>query len=470
VQQALPIAFATEAAAGPAKPASRVNKLMVTGAAVMCAGAMAISPVSPISPMSDLDIQQRAVALAAAANPVLENPLVVWENIFTNTLTQGGALVDKVVADPFPILNQLGDNASAYLDVIIGAKAVPGNPRARGTGIVGSVEGIERTITKLQTRIAAASAFLAAGQFTEAFVELNTWFLVALEDIGQPLLPILGIPGDMVTNLVKVYDSLVTRGNASNVTRGLLVPWITAAFAVTNVADTVATALKTGNAEEAVTALINTPGVVLGAFLNGYKPFFGYDPVTGEPIYSPEAFQGVFSPLGTIDQFFVKLPQAIAAALAPPVVAVSSTSFAAKSSLVTLDVPADTAVESGTDAISVEPVSSETVVVDEVTKEVVADETATDEVALEETAPEEVVADEDAAEETVAEETPATVEDDADSEAPSEDAESTKDRTSVRGDVKESGAEKTEKPSKSETSSDSAGSSDSSSGSDSSSE
>ncbi len=116
----------------------------------------------------------------------------------------------------------------------------------------------------------------------------------------------------------RVYDSLITRGAASNVTRGLLVPGITAAFAIANVADTIYTAVKTGNAKDAFTALINAPGIVAGAFFNGYRPYFGRDE-NGDPIYAGEDFQGLFSPLGTIDQFFVRLPQAIAAALKPPV-------------------------------------------------------------------------------------------------------------------------------------------------------
>ncbi len=100
---------------------------------------------------------------------------------------------------------------------------------------------------------------------------------MALENIGQPLLSILTIPSDIMAAVGRVYDSLITRGTASNVTRGLLVPGITAAFAIANVADTIYTAVKEGNLKDAFTAVVNAPGIVAGAFINGYRPYFGKD-------------------------------------------------------------------------------------------------------------------------------------------------------------------------------------------------
>ena len=172
MQQAVPAAFGAEVKSGPAHAASRANKVRVASAAMLCAGAMAVSPVSPVSPLSSIEIQQRAVQLTAAANPVLENPLLVWENIFTNTSAQVGTLISDIAARPFPILSQVVENQQAFLKVIVGAKAAEG--QRRGTGIVGSVEGLEKTINNLPVRLQAAAEFLAAGQFTEAFVEINT--------------------------------------------------------------------------------------------------------------------------------------------------------------------------------------------------------------------------------------------------------------------------------------------------------
>lgn len=317
-------------AVGGAAP--RANRFAIASAAMLCASAVAVAPMS--SMVTATEIQHRAVQLTAAANPVLENPLVVWQNNFANTFTNVKTLFSAVSSQPLPVLNQVIANSKDYLDAIVGAKAAPG--QRRGTGILGSLEGLERTATNLPVRLQAAGEFIKQGQFTEALVELNTWALVALENIGQPLLSILTIPSDIMAAVGRVYDSLITRGTASNVTRGLLVPGITAAFAIANVADTIYTAVKQGNLKDAFTAVVNAPGIVAGAFINGYRPYFGKD-ANGNPIYATEDFQGLLSPRGTIDQFLVRLPQAIAAALKPPADTTAVTTVPSTATLVAVD-------------------------------------------------------------------------------------------------------------------------------------
>jgi hypothetical protein len=310
-----------------------MNKYLVSGAAVVVASAIAVNPVaaSPSLP----DVRQATVQLTAATNPVLENPLLLWQNTFTNSVTGIGAVGASLWNNPFPILNQIGENQLGYLKTAIGAKAAPG--QRRGTGFVGAAEGVQRTITNLPVRLQAAAEFIAQGQFSEAFVELNTWALVAMENVVQPLLPLLAIPKAMFDAAGRVYESLVTRGNVWALAKGVMSPPITVVFAMLNVADTIYTSVKEGNLKDAFTALVNAPALMTGAFFNGYRPFFGHDE-EGNPIYSPENFPGLFSANGTLDSLFVKLPQTIAAALKKPVAAapaVGPTTF-------TLDVPGAT--------------------------------------------------------------------------------------------------------------------------------
>ncbi|WP_275571703.1 hypothetical protein [Mycolicibacterium vanbaalenii] len=350
MQQALPVAFGAATRSLDVKSASRVNKYLVAGAAMVCAGAIAVNPVAPTNSMPD--IRQAAVQLTASTNPVLENPLLVWQNVFTNSFTQAGAIGTALWNNPFPILNQIGENQVGHLKTIWGMTAAEAGTR-RGTGLVGAAEGVQRSLTNLPVRLQAAGEFLAAGQFTEALVELNTWALVAMENLAFPLTSLLTIPKAMFDAVGRVYDSLITRGNIITISKGLMSPPITAFFAAMNVADTVFASVKEGNLRDAFTALVNAPGLITGAFLNGYKPYFGHDE-EGNPIYSPENFPGLFSAGGTLDALFVKLPQTIAAALKKPVVpAVTSTSTPATSALVTLDVPGATPAE-------VTPVSSTT--------------------------------------------------------------------------------------------------------------
>lgn len=349
MQQALPVAFGAATQSLDVKSASRVNKYLVAGAAVVCASAIAVNPVAPTTAMPD--IRQAAVQLTASTNPVLENPLLVWQNVFANSFTQVGAIGTSLWNTPFPILNQIGENQIGHLKTVWGQTAAQAGTR-RGTGLVGAAEGVQRSLTNLPVRLQAAADFLAQGQFTEALVELNTWALVAMENLAFPLTSILTIPKAMFDAVGRVYDSLITRGNIITISKGLMSPPITAFFAAMNVADTVFASVKAGNLKDAFTALVNAPGLITGAFLNGYKPYFGHDE-EGNPIYSPENFPGLFSAGGTLDALFVKLPQTIAAALKKPVAAAAVSTPAAAPTLVTLDVPGATAAE-------VSPVSTTT--------------------------------------------------------------------------------------------------------------
>ncbi|WP_231750753.1 hypothetical protein [Mycobacterium sp. NAZ190054] len=381
-----------------------MNKFLVSGAAVVVAGAIAVNPVAPVA--SAPDIRQAAVQLAA--NPVLENPLLVWQNNFTNTFSQIGAIGTSLWENPFPILNQIGENQLAHLRTIIGQTAEQAGTR-RGTGIIGAAEGVQRTLTNLPVRLQAVAEFLGNGQFTEAFVEMNTWMLVAMENLAFPLTSILTIPKAIADAVGRVYDSLITRGNIVTISKGLMSPPITAFFAAMNVADTVFASVKEGNLKDAFTALVNAPGLITGAFLNGYKPYFGTDE-NGDPIYSPEDFPGLFSEGGTFDALFVKLPQTIAEALKQPeevpVTPPAPTTPPAQTA--TFDVDGDelTLVSTGTedettgetestadavvgDEAAVEPAPEpEPVVVDEATEEEATEEEATEEEVTEEPAEE----------------------------------------------------------------------------------
>lgn len=217
------------------------------------------------------------------------------------------------------------------------ARTSRGSPRH---GLLGSYEGIQKTITNFtDVRIPDAISYFEAGQLTAAWAEIEAGALIGLENIGQPLLT---PAGDMLQNAADVYDALVTRGQASGITRGLLGPPITLSFALANAVETINSAVARGDFEAAVVAAINTPAIAVGAFFNGYRPVLTYD-ADGNPLtYASEAFQGVFSPRGTVDQFVNIIPKAIQTALKPTVVAtpaITSTSTTSAAT-VTLDVPA----------------------------------------------------------------------------------------------------------------------------------
>ncbi|HEY9265485.1 MAG TPA: hypothetical protein VIQ11_12860 [Mycobacterium sp.] len=354
MQQALPAAFVAERMAGQPTSAPRVNRYLVAGAAMVCAGAMAVHPAAP-SIAALPAVHQQSVQLAAWTNPILEEPLALWGKTFTDSFTQVGAIGAAVAADPFPILNQITENQIGHLKVLIGAKAAPG--QRRGTGILGAAESVGRSIDDLPVRLQAAAAFLADGNVTEALVEVNTWALRLLEAVAFPLVPVFAIPGAMIDAAGRVFDALVTRGAIADISKGLMAPPLSVAFALANVVDQVIRSAKAGDLGEVFTAVVNAPAIAVGAFFNGYQPMFGYDEA-GEPILSPEFFPGVFSAGGTLDALFVQLPKKIAEALAPPVVTPTvTTPPATTATLVTLDVPA-TADSAAVEAVTAEATST----------------------------------------------------------------------------------------------------------------
>ena len=220
--------------------------------------------------------------------------------------------------------------------------------------MVGAAEGVQNTIALFETRLEAAQGYLASGDITAAWGEIESALLIGLENVGMPLLSPLAIPGDMIQNLADVYDSLVTRGTSVAITRGLLAPPITASFALANVAEVAVKKLQIGDYEGALTAVVNGPAIVTGAFLNGYKPALTYDDEGNPLTYATESFQGVLTPRhpnptdpagtpngqgGSIDQFFVTLPRAIATALKPTTTtAAAATASGSSAKLVSVDV------------------------------------------------------------------------------------------------------------------------------------
>lgn len=327
----MPLALQADSSAvaySPSRPATRRStKHLVAGIAVASAGVIAVNPVTPSLP----DIQQRAVELAAVANPLVTlqqtltntfNNLSSFGTAFSgaaNTTAQAltnpavyAALTNFITANvtnPGPLLNQLANFQATY-----GAQI--------GAANAASNAALQTALNNLPATLTNTFNFLTSGQFVEAFSELNIYFLVQLiERPGNPLVPLLNIPGDVLAALpggqvaANVVDALLTRGVFSGLTRALFVAPITATLQTAEILDAVRAAVVVGDFGTAINELINMPIRVANAFVNGYVPNF--------PTRS--LFQGLLSPNGPLDYFLVDLPNAIFGALnasvAPPVTA-----------------------------------------------------------------------------------------------------------------------------------------------------
>jgi hypothetical protein len=71
------------------------------------AGFIAISPVTLLLP----NVEVPAVALTA-----VDDPLTAWEDVLQTASANATTLYDQWAADPFPVLHQVGENLTGYID------------------------------------------------------------------------------------------------------------------------------------------------------------------------------------------------------------------------------------------------------------------------------------------------------------------------------------------------------------------
>lgn len=390
--------------ADDAPSTSRRNKFLIAGAAVVGAGAMAVTPVTVTPTLPDISV--RAVELSAIVDPItqfersiaatFDNLELLGTNLSTTSLTgfsqilQGSPelLGDFVEAVASGAINPLGTfNALAEVFENYGPIISSGNAAAS--------TALQTAFENLPTILQNTVDYLRNGEFVEAFSEVNIWFLVQLlERPFVPLVPTLGLPGDIADALGadtagNVLDALFTRGGINGITKAVLAPALTAVLQGAVILDEVRAAYDEGDTAAVLTGLANLPVAVTNAFVNGFVP----------PFPTRSTWPGVLSDGGPIDYFFVDLPRIIGAALTPaptttllravtaePTEA-TSTDVAAPDTTVTLDVPAETATgteaaEAGAGTAVVTPAVEAPVA--EPTAEPVAEET---EPVVEETAP-----------------------------------------------------------------------------------
>jgi hypothetical protein len=328
VQLALSPCPADQRSGTGARQSPRMNKLVIGGVAALGATVIAVNPVATNA--AALEIQQRAVALVAA---VTDSPGTVYQELVTNTFTNLATLGSQIAANPFPILSAIAANQQGYAAKFGTAFT------AAGTAFSKWWESGSRESLPGKTLLANIQTALAAGDFGTAYENFNK---IALFGIQNTILPILtgtifssgtnmGIPQQMAQNFADAVGAFFTSGTlVYGAFQSVYAPVSGAMFAASRAIEAVSTAISAGDVQTAVTALVNTPGVVLNAFLNGFE----YNPGS-----TTEAWAGLFSPKGVrasggpISQFLITIPAKIAAAIAntpaAPKVAVASSDIAA---------------------------------------------------------------------------------------------------------------------------------------------
>lgn len=294
----------------------RMNKFVVGGIAALGAGVIAVNPIATSPAL--IEAQHRAVQLVADATA---SPLDVYGELFNNTITNISTLGGQLAANPFPVLSTIAANQQGYAEQIGAAiEAIP-------TTLQNWYENGGREGSAGKVYVAAIQTALEAGDFNTAYDNFNKFFLFALQNSVLPVFNVLfTIPPKMAQNFA---DAVTAVSSAGTLVYGLFqsafAPISGAAFETSRVSDAISSAISSGDMEAALTAVVNAPGIIANAFLNG----FDYNDAD-----TTEAWSGLFSPKGTrasggpISQLLVTIPQKIAAAITNSTATTASTTGA----------------------------------------------------------------------------------------------------------------------------------------------
>ena len=299
---------------------------MSASVAVVGAGVIAVNPIA--SNTAALDIQHRAVDLVAS---VTDSPDVVYGDLFNNTITSLTGLGNQIAAHPLPILSAIVQNQVGYATKVSNALT------ASGTALQTWWETGSRESPPGKTLLANIQAALAAGDVGLAYDNFNK---LALFGIQNSILPILngtiftsgtnlGIPQQMAQNFADAIGAVLNTGTiAFGAFASIYAPISGAAFEGSRALEAVGAALSTGDVLGAATALINTPGVVTDAFLNGFDYNDGDTTAPWVGLLSPPGTGPRPTAGGPFQQFLVTIPGKIAAAIINPTVVPTGTAVA----------------------------------------------------------------------------------------------------------------------------------------------
>ena len=240
---------------------------------MMGAGAIAVTPVAHNAAETQ-QAQTRAYELTAAMDATA-SPLEVYgafaENTVGNLIGLGGALL----ADPAPLLRQVLENQAGYAETTIAAF----------TGIPAAIENWYNGDNG-KVLLDEAQAKLLAGDIAGAYEDFNRSLLYGLgTGLTNPLrapgfilsgIPrggseyIAGIPEQIAQNVANLVAAGLSTGNASAVFEGVFAPISGSVFELSRIGEAIGTSLTAGEFDKVVNALVNTPGILANAVLNGF--------------------------------------------------------------------------------------------------------------------------------------------------------------------------------------------------------
>ncbi|OIN82471.1 hypothetical protein K3U93_14420 [Mycobacterium malmoense] len=261
-----------------------LRPLVTAGTAAVGASLIALTPAVSHDLAADLQhsaatVQQRAVELASTDYAV--NPIQTWIDVFTNSVANLQTVYNDWSQIPAVLLQQLAANWMQYASLYIGSyQAAANSALTFYTGTNPPLNIGSWGSGAFWLNLASALTNIQSGNLTQA-VNNITWAFPfgPIYQVLQPLENILNIPIYLTQNLASAtYDILANPGTDPSSIKGLIVGL--GAFVLfpfsgdLNVSlggslQAAYDAFAAGNVLDGVLNLLNTPGAVANALLNG---------------------------------------------------------------------------------------------------------------------------------------------------------------------------------------------------------
>lgn len=307
---------------------------LTAGIALFGASAIALTPITPSTPMPDIALP--AVSSVTVDLTSTANPIALWAEVLAQAAENVAGIGQDWLSDPAPILRQIITNQIGNADTIVKA----------GQGVVagltnyftpGNPNGFQASVEKI-------AGLLAAGNIAEAFSVASFDFFtnLLLFQLGLPLLTsgLADIVPNILGNLHSAVSTALSPATLFPVVGSLLNVFQGPLNALGTTGQEIVDALSAGDVLTALTAVVNIPAELTGAFLNGFTNWEG-TPYVGLLFYEPSV-GGYYA--GLVSSVLLGLTRTIAAAITPQT-SLSTTAtdevskFSADAPTVPLDVP-----------------------------------------------------------------------------------------------------------------------------------
>lgn len=313
---------------GTAPAVTRKDRFLLAGVAMVSAIAIAVTPVAQNTTVIE-QAKSFAYDLTASTMDATASPVDVYGTLVSNTFSNLELLGAALAANPAPFLSQVLENQQGYAAKFGAAfEAIPTNLKNWYEGPNG------------QARLAQAQEALEAGDIGEAYRWFNHSMLYAFQGaFGSLIAPgfilsgiprggteyLAGIPEQIAQNFTNVIAATFTSSVVvSAVFQGAFATVSGPAFELARVAEAISTSVAAGDVQGAFNAVVNTPGILVNAALNGFK-YSDPDPETGTGGYTewpalltwaePGEQGGARVVAGLLQNLLVNIPKTLADAI-----------------------------------------------------------------------------------------------------------------------------------------------------------